>query len=182
MERRSFEIQADTNPLIIKGHAINFGEIARVGYFLEVIQSGALDGIVFDSIPLLYNHSTELLPLAKYPDTMTLEITSSGLDFLAVLPDTATGNEVFEAVKRRDLCGVSFGFDVGTDYFDLNTNTRVITKIEHLYELSLTPFPVYLGSTVETRSRITAAKERAIAKKDARILLNNILIRGGMID
>ena len=147
------------------------------GAYTEIIQTGALNGADLSDVRLLYNHDLNKVPLARTPRTMQLEVVPAGLNMRAALPDTGDAKAVHKAVKRGDLSGMSFAFVVpqGGDQYDAATNTRTITKISKLYEISVVPFPAYPAASVEARNARSAGLKTLEAKKRARILINQIL-------
>ena len=181
-EIRAAESTADgKQALILRGRPIVYDTptmIDDVGSsYTEIIKSGALNGADLSDVRLLYNHDLGKVPLARTPKTMTLKIDNEGLTFEAILPETAGGREVYEAVRRGDLSGMSFGFKVpeGGDYYDAYTNTRTIRQIEKVYECSVTPYPAYPTTSVEARSAKAAALQKLEARKAAKILFNQIM-------
>lgn len=165
-------------PLYIEGMAIPFNTPTTIkeafGEYNEVIRSEALDQADLTDSRLLYNHDMTKIPLARVPKTMQFIINQAGLSIRAELPDTEEGRSVYTAVKRGDLTGMSFGFKVPKDgsHYDPKTNTRTITKIEKIYEVSIVPFPAYPQTSVEARSQILDPE-----KDKAKIKINQILKR-----
>ena len=110
---------------------------------------------------------------------MTLAVDNDGLTFRATLPDTEAGREVYEAVRRGDLSGMSFAFTVpdGGDYYDARTNVRTITQINKVYECSIVSYPAYESTyvSVEARSVRLAGQDHEQARRRAKILCNQIL-------
>lgn len=143
--------------------------------YTEVIKRGALDGADLSDVRLMYNHDLNRLPLARTPKTMQLSITPAGLSMVAHLPDTEGAKEVYTAVKRGDLSGMSFAFKVpeGGDEYDPVLNNRTIHKIEKVLECSIVPFPAYPTTSVEARAQVQSRDER----KRALIACNQILIK-----
>lgn len=176
---------AGESSLILSGRPIVYDQPTTIkepfGEYIEVIKRGALDGADLTDIRLLYNHDTNKIPLARTPKTMSFEVDTAGLTMRAELPDTEEGRSVYTAVKRKDLSGMSFAFKVpkGGSRYDAKTNTRTITKIEKVYEFSITPFPAYPQTSVEARAQIesTLTKLKAQERQDAKIKLNKILMR-----
>ena len=108
---------------------------------------------------------------------MQLGTDERGLTFTAELPDTAAAKEVYEAVKRGDLSGMSFAFTVpeGGDSYDAATNTRTIRQIAKVYECSVVPYPAYPQTSIEARSVRAAGLKSLEARKQAKILFNQIM-------
>lgn len=147
------------------------------GDFIETIAAGALDEADLSDVRLLYNHDTGKVPLARTPKTMQLNVDSAGLTFTAVLPDTEEARSVYEAVKRGDLSGMSFGFTVEDGGDEWNGRTRTIKQIRKLYECSIVPFPAYPTASIQARSALLANTNSAERIK-ARILVHKILKKG----
>lgn len=181
-EIRAAEPTADgKQTLILRGRPIIYDTPTLIddvgGSYTEIIRSGALDGADLSDVRLLYNHDLGKVPLARTPKTMSLTLDSEGLTFEAVLPETAGAKEVYEAVRRGDLTGMSFAFKVpeGGDFYDAYTNTRTIRQIAKVYECSVVPYPAYPTTSVEARSAKAAALKTLEARKAAKILFNQIM-------
>lgn len=188
-EIRTAEVRA-TDPtadgkdaLIIVGTPIVFDTPTTIndlcGSYTEVIKRGALDGCDLTDSRLLVNHDMTRIPLARTPKTMSLNITEKGLEMRAELPDTEEARSVYTAVKREDLTGMSFAFSVpdGGDSFDARTNTRTITKISKVYEVSLVNFPAYPTASAEARSTRAESLKKLEARNKAITLCNLILMK-----
>jgi HK97 family phage prohead protease len=149
------------------------------GSYTEIIRSGALDNADLSDIRLLYNHDMNRVPLARTPKTMRFNLEPAGLKMTAELPNTEEGKSVYTAVKRGDLSGMSFAFKVplGGDTFDAKTNTRTITKIEKVYEFSITPFPAYSQTSIEARTAIQGTWDKQKNIEKLKIKVNQILKR-----
>lgn len=189
-EIRTAEIRAQAptaegaNGLIIEGVAIVFDTPTTIhdpaGDYIEVIKRGALDKADLSDSRLLYNHDFSRVPLARTPKTMQFSITDKGLEMRAELPNTEEAKSVYTAVKRGDLTGMSFAFTVpdGGDSFDAKTNTRTITKIAKVYEVSLVNFPAYPTASAEARSARAEGLKKLEARNKAITLCNIILMKG----
>jgi HK97 family phage prohead protease len=181
-EIRAAEPTADgAQALILRGRPILYDTPTLIndvgGSYTEIIRKGALDGADLSDVRLLYNHDLGKVPLARTPKTMSLKVDEEGLTFEAVLPETAGAKEVYEAVKRGDLSGMSFAFTVpeGGDDYDAKTNTRAIRQIAKVYECSVVPYPAYPTTSIEARSARAAALNSLEARKRAKILYNQIM-------
>lgn len=181
-EIRAAEPTADgAQALILRGRPILYDTPTVItdegGSYTEIIERGALDGADLSDVRLLYNHNLDKVPLARTPKTMSLTVDEKGLTFEAVLPETAAAREVYEAVKRGDLSGMSFAFTVpeGGDYYTAITNTRTIRQIAKVFECSVVPYPAYPTTSIEARSARAAAQESQEKRQQAKILVNQIL-------
>ena len=176
---------ADGNgTLLIVGTPIVFETPTTIndptGSYTEVIKRGALDGADLTDSRLLVNHDLTRIPLARTPKTMQFSITEKGLEMRAELPNTEEAKTAYTAVKRGDLTGMSFAFTVpeGGDSFDAKTNTRTITKIAKVYEVSLVNFPAYPTASAEARSARAEGLKKLEARNKAITLCNIILMKG----
>lgn len=183
-EIRANEPSADgKKALILSGRPVVYDTPTLIndigGSYIEIVESGALDGADLRDVRLLVGHDASKIPLARTPKTMSLKLDDSGLTFEATLPDTEAGREAYKAVERGDLRGMSYAFTIpeGGDSYDPKTNTRTIKRIAKVYECSLTAFPAYESTYVSAESRdsrrfLCGLMQR---KKEARILINQIL-------
>ena len=184
-EVRATEPTADgKDTLIIVGTPIVYDTPTTIndptGSYTEVIKRGALDGADLTDCRLFINHDLAGIPLARTPKTMQFSITEKGLEMRAELPNTEEAKSVYTAVKRGDLTGMSFAFTVpdGGDSFDAKTNTRTITKIAKVYEVSLVNFPAYPTASAEARSARAEGLKKLEARNKAITLCNIILMKG----
>ena len=99
--------------------------------YTEIIHRGALDKCDLHDSTLCINHDDSRIPLARTGRTMKLTVTDDGLHMVASLAgDNQTARDVYSAVKRGDLSGMSFAFVVpdGGSRYDATTNTRHIDR------------------------------------------------------
>ena len=148
-----FKVNDKKERLLLHGYPIVFNSKAEIKgkgqIFNEIIMPGALDRCIMTETTLVEGHKLDSLPLARVPNTMSLVVDGKGLRMVAELADTAKGREVFSAVKRKDYRGMSFLFRFNGEKWLENTNTRLITSISEIYEVSLVIFPAYKDTTIE---------------------------------
>lgn len=181
-EIRVCEIRAEApagDALIIAGRPIVYDQPTTIndpaGQFTEIIRAGALDNADISDVRLMYNHDFNRVPLARTPKTMQLSLSQAGLELEAALPETEGAKEVYTAVKRGDLSGMSFAFKVpkGGDKYNPATRTREIFKIDAVLECSVVPFPAYQQASVEARAAFEPSHER----QQAIIACNKLLFK-----
>ncbi|MDO4616869.1 MAG: phage major capsid protein [Lachnospiraceae bacterium] len=156
---RRYEVRASEKPLTLTGVAVVFNQPASIGSMKEIIVPDALRGVDLNDIVLITNHDGGQIPLARSPKTLDLSITERGLEMSAQLPDTEQARAVYEAVKRGDLSQMSFAFDIGNYSFDEQTQTRTITQISKIYEISIVNYAAYTQTNVQARN---AGKEQTM--------------------
>jgi len=147
----------DTNGRHVEGYAIVFdSESVDLGGFTEIIERGAVDGVIEKSDVLcLLNHNTDkgVLARCKFGEgSLKLEIDEHGLKYSFDAPNTALGDELLEGLRRGDISTSSFGFVVEDDEWVKRadgTVLRKIKKIKQLYDVSPVYNPAYQETEVE---------------------------------
>jgi HK97 family phage prohead protease len=177
LERRfyTFEPNAekrDDGSAQISGRPIVYNSPTDIGGMLrEIIMPGALDGADLRDVPLLVNHNDRMIPVARSRrnngnSTMQLIPDAEGLGFQASLDvaRNATAAELYSAVDRRDINGMSFGFRVNDERWEnLESDypTRYINKIKLVKEISAVTFPAYDATEIMARSKDALDSARA---------------------
>jgi HK97 family phage prohead protease len=144
--------------------------------FREVISPNAFDeALASKDLDVLatYNHdNTRMLGRSNVmsgANTLELTPTERGLKSRVEIPNTATGNEVFELIERGDLDEASFVFTVdeeGQDWdFTEEPALRTINNVRGLYDVSVVHKGAYAGGEVAVSAR--AAYDEAKFEHDA---------------
>lgn len=163
---------------IITGRPVVYNSRTNLGWFDEIIEAGALIGTDLRDVRLLVNHDFSSIPLARSRrnngnSTMTLFVDDEGLGFEAIL-DTiknARAKELYSAVDRGDVTGMSFAFSIdGEKWDDIDSDhpTRTITKIASIVEISACTFPAYEATEIFARSDNEAMENARKALEKAR--------------
>jgi len=126
----------------------------------EVILPGAFDGVLNDDVVAAFNHDeTRILARSKGgKGSLKLLVDQFGLHYSFEAPNTATGNDLLESIKREDITASSFAFKVapGGDTFTREADgstLRTISKIARLYDVSCVVRPAYSATSVSARSK-----------------------------
>lgn len=140
----------------VTGYAIVFNSpSADLGGFIEVCDPQMLTRTLNANpdVLLLRDHDQTLLLGRTTADTLQLSVDSTGLKFTATLPKTTIGDDTAENVRLRNLTGCSFGFMTVADEWT-QKGTQVLRRLLDidLFEISITSFPAYSGTSVDTRS------------------------------
>jgi HK97 family phage prohead protease len=106
--------------------------------------------------PLNHNPS-EVLGRTK-SGTMRLFDEQRGLRFEIDVPDSPLGENVRAAVKRGDIDGASFRFQVGEEEWD--GDLRTVKTVKELKDISVATFAAYPAASVELRTRDGAARAK----------------------
>jgi HK97 family phage prohead protease len=124
----------------------------------EIILPGAFDGVLGDDVIACFNHNESAI-LARSKDgkgSLKLSVDSVGLHYEFEAPNTTTGNDLLESIKRGDINASSFAFTVG-EGGDIITQEsggtlRTIRKVSRLYDVSAVSRPAYSAATVSARA------------------------------
>ena len=176
----SFEVRADEKQEseekgIVDGYAVVYDKKTDIcGYFEETIKRGALDNADLKDVPLLVNHDTDTIPVARSrrnngSSSMTLTVDEKGLKIRAELDlkNNARASELYSAIKRGDISGMSFMFTVKTDEWtdeDTDYPKRAITEIAKVYEVSAVTFPAYNDTSIGARAVDTESAKKILEK------------------
>ena len=138
----------------IKGYAVVFNSPETYGY-TEVIDEHALDEADMSDVVLRYNHNDSFMVLARTRNkSLKLNIDEKGLLMDATLQDDITEHKnIFNAVKSGLIDKQSFAFTVEEDSYDYDTDTRTITKIGKLFDVSVVDQPFYNATDVSVASK-----------------------------
>ena len=167
LEQRSycFEVRAEETERgkVITGRPIVYNSRTDIGFFDEIIESGALDNADLTDVRFLVNHDISRIPLARSRrnngnSTMLLTVDADGMGIRVDL-DTENNSEaraLYSAVERGDISGMSFMFGVRDEEWDnLESEhpTRRIKAISTVVEVSAVTFPAYSSTTINARSK-----------------------------
>lgn len=154
----------------ISGYCIRFNERSNKLYdmwsdkfFYETISPEACTQEFLDQqdIRVLYNHLESGHSLArsnKGTGTLTLTADENGVHFQFNCPETPSGQEILDGIRRGDIDKVSFAFyadpnDITETKNEDGTFERTVNKILAITEISLLDVtPAYSDTSVDNRS------------------------------
>lgn len=156
------ELRDEGKKHILVGVPVVFEQYTEMDFWSEVIDRHALDDTDLRDVKFLVNHDTDQLPLARSRNnnansTMQLSVQEDGLHIQVSLDTEGNerARELYSAVSRGDIDGMSFMFTVDEDSWeDLDSDhpIRRITKIGRIYEVSAVTFPAYEQTSISARS------------------------------
>jgi len=168
METRMAELrmaEAVNEDLLVTGYPVVYDsptvifEYEGIKYS-EMIKRGALDGADMSDVPFKYNHSSDVMVMARTRNrTLSLVIDEKGLRMTANLARTTAGRDLYELIRRKDIDKMSFAFAVEKDSYDVQTRTRVIEKIRRIGDVSAVDSPAYDKATISVRDYFGARVE-----------------------
>lgn len=144
----------DEEKMEIKGYAVVFNSPETYGY-TEVIDEHALDEADMSDVVLRYNHNESFMVLARTRNkSLKLDKDEKGLFMDATLQDDITEHKnIFNAIKSGLIDKQSFAFTVEEDEYDYESDTRTITKIGKLFDVSVVDQPFYNATDVSVASK-----------------------------
>ncbi|MGH9516362.1 MAG: HK97 family phage prohead protease [Terriglobales bacterium] len=121
------------------------------GKFTEKIRAGAFASSLNEDVVGLYDHNPANVLGRTAAGTLELREDSIGLEAKINLPPTQLGRDVYTLVKRGDLRGMSFGFNVTRDKWNAAHTERELLEVD-LHEVSVVTFPAYKQTSISARS------------------------------
>ena len=142
----------------IEGYFAVFGDIYEVWPgATESIAPGAFTDSISQDVRALYNHNSDLVLGRSSAGTLQLKEDSHGLwGSIRINRDDSDAMNVYQRIKRGDITGCSFGFDIEKESRDVHSDGTVhytIEKVNPLYEISPCVFPAYDATKVSARGK-----------------------------
>ena len=179
-----FEVRAERNEqhgTYITGTPIVFNQVTDLGWIREMIEPGALDDTDLKDVRFLVGHDTTSIPLARSRNnnansTMQMSVTERGMEIRVDLDteNNPRAKELYSAVQRGDISGMSFMFTVVKDAWDdLDTDQplRRITAIGKVFEVSAVTFPAYEGTDIQAAAEDSALESARASLESAKAKL-----------
>lgn len=182
-EYRTMEIRAanEGDELIVEGYAIVYNqrttifEVDGIKYY-EIIAPGALDNADLRDVPFKYNHSNNMMIMARTRNkTLQLMPDNKGLFIRANLINNTQGNDLYKLIKRGDIDKMSFAFTVDKEEYDRETRTRKILSFKKIWDVSAVSEPAYDGTSISARDYFLAQEEMFKKEKNQELRKKLIL-------
>lgn len=123
------------------------------GVFERIDRQAFRSALGRDDVRALFNHDPSLLLGRSGAGTLRLSVDDQGLRYEVDLPNTSTGADVSEWIRRGDVTGSSFSFSVDKQEFrrDGEKRVRLLQELS-LFDVGPVTYPAYGGTTVGVRS------------------------------
>lgn len=165
-EIRMAELRATEEEMIVEGYAVVFDDETDLGWCREIIDRNAFEDCDMTDVCMKYNHSDELMIMARTRNnSLQLTVDEHGLKIRAELIDTTQNRDLYKMIQAGLLTKMSFAFTVGSEEIDYDTDTRRITGIEKLYDVSVVDVPAYESTEIYARSKEEYEKEKEAHRK-----------------
>lgn len=134
---------------------------------VERIMPGAFDKTLQekDDVRALFNHDPSLILGRTTAGTVDLSVDKRGLKYSIELGSTTVAKDVVKHIRRKDVSGSSFGFEV-TDVehrMENKVHIREITGVK-LFDVGPVTFPAYEGTEVNVRQEELAEIRAELAQ------------------
>jgi len=160
-EVRIAEMRAlESEEMIIEGYAAVFNQATDLGWCKEIIDARAFEQCDMKDCCLNYNHGQSKAIARTRNGSLELIVDSVGLKIRAKLIDTTEGIDIYKSVKAGLLDKMSFAFTVKEEKWDFETDTRTITNIDKLFDVSIVDIPAYEGTSVFARNKEEYEEEK----------------------
>ena len=174
METRNMQLtevttrSAEDGSPILEGYFVRYDDVYQImDGATESIAPGAFTESIHGDVRALYNHNHDIVLGRTSAGTLTLEDRELGLwGSIKINPNDSQAMDVYERIKRGDVSGCSFGFEIESERTDIREDGSVhwtIEKVNPLYEISATPFPAYEKTNINAREKdLKEIKERSL--------------------
>ena len=184
IERRNYagpvNVVGEDEKRTVEGYALLFDTPSDGLSFTEVIERGALDGVIEKSdIFALLNHDQSRGILARSKNgigTLSLTIDDLGLKYRFEAPRTALGDELLEYLRRGEVSESSFAFTVlpkNETWEQISDDVwkRTIHKFDALYDVSPVYDAAYSATSVNLRGKDEAQAAMLKAQQEKKMEL-----------
>ena len=168
MEYRILESENDEPSYRVEGYASTFER-----YFLlkmdgedwyEQIDPHAFDRTDFSDTVFRIDHTGMVYARAS-AGTVKIDVDNHGLHNVTDLSRTELSRDIWDAIRAGNYPQMSFAFVVGEDRIDYDTKTRVINRVDKVFDISPVTFPQNPGTELHVRNLIDGAIKDAEAER-----------------
>ena len=164
--------------MTVEGYALKFDKETVIGSnkygWREKIAKTALDGAKLNNVVLNFNHSMSDLLAGVKNKSLTLTVDETGLKITAAIIDTSLGRDVYKLIKGGLINRMSFAATIGesdwtyADWDSDELDSRVILRLDTLYDVSAVTFPAYEDTEISARGLSADFKADLKAEMDLR--------------
>ena len=155
-EYRSMELKLEDS-YEVRGYAstfepyLMFKDDEGTEYF-ERIEPDAFDGADLSDVVFRVDHEGAVYARTS-AGTVEIWTDEHGLGNRADLSKTQKARDLYEDIKVGNYPKMSFAFKVAKDHFDRATHTRIIDRIEKVYDVSPVSFPANPNTELSVSTR-----------------------------
>lgn len=173
MQTRTFQTRVETREDDGKKRISGYFAVFDGTYELpwgdyESIGRHAFDNTVGGDVRALINHNTTLVIGRTVNGTLLLRVDERGLwGEIDINEADSDAVNLYERVRRGDVSGCSFGFDIVKESYTIDPDKRwhwVLEEVE-LYEVSPCTFPAYPDTSISAGERQMRSEDAADLKR-----------------
>ena len=150
------EVRAVGDGRTFSGYAARFNSPSEWMGFEERIAPGAFSRTLKsrNEVKAFLNHNMDIVLGSTRAGTLRLTQDDKGLHAEIDLPDTTAGRDLSVSVRRGDVSGMSFGFNVpkGGDSWSDDGSKRTLNEIALMEVSPVSGFPAYRATTASVRN------------------------------
>lgn len=176
LARSELKVDGDKKP-VIRGYASVFNQWADIGgMFREKIAPGAFSKSIQESdVRCLWNHDPNFVLARNKSGTLKLHEDSRGLAVEIDPIDTMWAADLMKSVARKDVSGMSFGFEVVKQDVSHERAERTLREVK-LFDVSVCTYPAYDSTTAEVRSLFKTEEPESDELRWIRLWFNAVKI------
>lgn len=148
--------RSTAKPKIIGYAALFDVRSVDLGGFVEEVKPGAFSKSLANGadVRALVEHSGGIMTLGRVKSgTLLIAEDERGLGINIDPPETQTGRDTVELIRRGDLNQMSFSFRTIEDQWHIENGIHVRSLVEvELYDVSIVSFPAYPTTSADLRS------------------------------
>ena len=172
----TYEVRKDGDEpsFLVEGYASTFEPYKLIEIdgedYSERIEPNAFDEADMSDVVYRVDHEGKVYARSS-AGTIKLDIDKNGLHQVTDLSMTKAGREHFEEIAAGNYPQMSFAFTVGEDHYDAETRTRIIDRIDKVFDISAVSFPAnpttelhvrdYFNGVIEAEKAAEAERLRA---------------------
>jgi len=172
----NYEVRKDGDEpsFLVEGYASTFEPYKLIEIdgedYNERIEPNAFDEADMSDVVYRVDHEGKVYARSS-AGTVKLDIDENGLHQITDLSMTKAGREHFEEIAAGNYPQMSFAFTVGEDHYDAETRTRIIDRIDKVFDISAVSFPAnpttelhvrdYFNGVIEAEKAAEAERLRA---------------------
>ena len=152
----TFEVRQDGEEpsFLVEGYASTFEPYKLIEIdgedYNERIEPTAFDEADMSDVVYRIDHEGRVYARSS-AGTIKLDIDERGLHHITDLSKTSGSREHFEDIEAGLYPQMSFAFTVGADHYDAETRTRIIDRIDKVFDISAVSFPANPNTEIHVR-------------------------------
>ena len=152
----------------VEGYASTFERYALCDIdgetYYERFEPDAFDGADLSDVVFRVDHEGPVYARTSN-GSISLDVDGHGLHHITDLGRTARARSLFDDVRAQMYPRMSFAFTVASDRFESETRTRVVEKVEKVYDISAVSFPANPGTELSARAALDGVIRRETAER-----------------